>query len=118
MIRLGLALAVALAVAVQQPAPFNPVVPDNAPATAPVDDTPEAYPGQHAHAAPPEGWQCMRAPVDLSGDQSHYCSCERTCDTDTQVIHEDKRCAVYCHMDACTCTQNATMKRCMPEAQR
>jgi hypothetical protein len=106
---------------IAQQAPFNPQVPPGAPSSAqprPQDDQPEAYPGQHDHAVPPEGWQCMRAPADLQGDQDHWCSCERTCDQETQVVHEDKKCAVYCHMDHCTCTQNATMKRCMPAEQQ
>ena len=115
------AASVGLVVLLTVQQPFNPVVPDTTPSSAqprPQDDEPEAYPGQHDHVVPPDGWQCMRPPTDLSGDQDHWCACERTCDTETQVVHEDKRCAVYCHMDHCTCTQNATMKRCMPGAQQ
>ena len=109
---------------VQQP--FNPVVPDNTPSSAqprPQDDEPEAFPGQHDHATPPDGWQCERAPSDLGGhdpnsDPTKWCSCERNCDVETQVVHEDMDCKVYCHMDHCTCTQNSTMKRCMPQTQQ
>ena len=115
--RLVAAFTLTLALTGQQT--FNPVVPDDAPGTAvQQDDTPEAYPGQHDHAVPPEGWQCMRPPVDLKGDQSHWCSCERVCDTETQVVHEDMKCQVWCHMDHCTCSQDATMTRCMPPGQQ
>ena len=114
------ALLFAVAVAAQQ-STFNPIVPDNTPSSAqprPQDDEPEAFPGQHDHATPPEGWQCVRPPADLKGDQSHWCSCERVCDQETQVVHEDMKCAVYCHMDHCTCEQDGSMKRCMPQTQQ
>lgn len=117
MTRFVLALLVTAALGAQQSAPSNPIAPDVVAPTAPMNDSPEAYSGQHNHAVPPEGWQCMRAPTDLTGDPSHWCSCERTCDTETQIVHEDKQCAVWCHMDRCTCTQNATMQRCMPGDQ-
>lgn len=76
----------------------------------------EPYPGQRNHAQPPDGWNCYRPPVDLQGDQSHWCSCERICDQDTQVVHEDKQCSVYCHMDHCTCPVSGE-KRCMGDKQ-
>lgn len=117
--RLLLALVVVAALGAQQSGSsgtFNPIVPDSVAPTAPVDDSPEAYPGQHDHARPPDGWTCHRPPVDLSGDQTHWCACERTCDPDTQVVHEDKACAVYCHADRCSCGMGGE-KRCMPEGQ-
>jgi hypothetical protein len=77
----------------------------------------EPYPGQSEHREPPAGWMCHRPPVDLKGDQSHWCSCERTCDQDTQVVHEDKNCAVFCHADHCQC-DIANASRCMPQGQR
>ena len=100
--------------------PFNPVVPDNTPSSAqprPGDDEPEAYPGQHDHAQPPDGWTCHMPPADLSGDQAHWCNCERSCDQETQVIHEDKQCKTFCHGDHCTCPMSGA-KRCMPDAQQ
>jgi hypothetical protein len=76
----------------------------------------EAYPGQSNHAEPPAGWMCHRPPVDLSGDQSHWCSCERSCDPETQVVHTDKRCATYCwEKKSCACGMS-NEKRCMGEA--
>jgi hypothetical protein len=76
----------------------------------------EAYPGQATHQPPPDGWMCHRPPVDLKGDQSHWCSCERTCDQDTQVVHEDRNCAVFCYPKSCTCGMS-NEKRCMPDGR-
>ena len=84
--------------------------------TAAAQQADEPYPGQSTHAEPPAGWMCMRPPVDLSGDQAHWCACERMCDPETQIVHEDKQCTVYCHKDHCSCGMTGE-KRCMPSGQ-
>lgn len=77
----------------------------------------EPYPGQREHKEPPAGWTCMRPPIDLKGDQSHWCSCERHCDGETQWMHNDTTCMVHCHEDHCACPVAGDVKRCMPEGQ-
>jgi hypothetical protein len=82
----------------------------------------EPYPGQGEHREPPVGWMCHRPEMDRLGhytpeEETHLCGCERSCDQDTQVVHEDKRCAVYCHPTHCACGMSGA-QRCMPEAQR
>ena len=100
--------------------PWTPTVPPNTPSSAQprsTDDEPEQYPGQHDHAQPPEGWMCHQPPIDLSGDQTHWCSCERSCDEETQVVHEDEKCTTNCHSDHCKCPMG-NAKRCMPAEQQ
>ena len=105
----------------QLPAPlppgiFNPQVADPQPTEQNPNTEPEAFPGQHDHAQPPDGWMCHQPPMDLSGDQTHWCNCERSCDEETQVVHEDKKCSTFCHGDHCGCPM-ANSHRCMPAGQ-
>lgn len=64
---------------------------------------PEDYPGQHDHAQPPDGWMCEHQNYELSVPPAHACNCERSCDTESGRVIEDKQCKVYCHMDHCHC---------------
>lgn len=64
---------------------------------------PERYPGQHNHDAPPAGWMCEPQNIELSVPPDHACNCERMYDEGTKRVIEDSRCAVYCHMDHCSC---------------
>jgi len=66
----------------------------------------EQYPGQHDHAAPPEGWMCEHQNYELSVPRDHMCSCERMFSEEENRVIEDKQCSVYCHMDHCTCPIN------------
>lgn len=75
--------------------------------------SPEAYPGQHTHAMPPDGWMCMPANSTTFVPASHQCSCKRMIqendqgcmknDDGTMHVLEDPACAVFCHMDHCSC---------------
>lgn len=65
---------------------------------------PEAYPGQHAHALPPDGWFCERQNMTLTVRPEHACQCERMFDPDNPtVVREDRDCTVWCHADRCKC---------------
>lgn len=83
---------------------------------------PELYPGQSEHKEPPKDWVCKRPEIDRIGkqtpdEQAHWCSCERMCDPETQVVHEDKACSSWCWPTHCTCGMS-NANRCMPESQR
>lgn len=62
----------------------------------------EPYPGQGSHQQPPEGWFCEHQNYQLSVPPAHTCFCERVKD-ENGVVHEDKDCTVWCHMDHCHC---------------
>lgn len=74
---------------------------------------PEVYPGSRNHAEPPADFICHRPPVDLTGDQAQWCSCERMKREDG-TIAADKTCTVYCWEDRyCGCGMTGE-KRSMP----
>lgn len=67
---------------------------------------PEAYPGQHSHMRPPEGFFCS----PKAKDKAHACHCKRmsTPSADDPVCEfqdpkEDPRCTVFCYRDRCLC---------------
>lgn len=70
----------------------------------PPPDPPEAYPGQHEHARPPEGFYCKRQSTQLDVPPEQACTCERMYSPDDPtVVLEDRHCTVWCHADRCAC---------------
>lgn len=78
-----------------------------------VAQTPEAYPGQHQHATPPEGWLCAPANSPNFVPPDHQCACKRMVQENddgcmknpdgSMHVLEDPSCAVFCHMKSCSC---------------
>lgn len=77
--------------------------------------TPEAYPGQHDHEKPPEGWYCEPQTPRYTIPPDHVCACRRMEITEvttgecvknpdgSNYVTEDPKCAVWCHKDHCKC---------------
>jgi hypothetical protein len=70
--------------------------------------TPEPYPGQRDHAAPPDGWFCS----PTAKVKAHECHCKRMgyttkddplCEDPGVQVTEDQKCTVWCHKDHCLC---------------
>lgn len=70
----------------------------------PPPQPPEAYPGQHEHARPPEDFFCKRQTTALDVPPEQACTCERMFSPDDpNVVLEDRHCTVWCHADKYAC---------------